>query len=110
MPAGIAAFRLSGVALHMPLWISSLAKAYADVGPFDHAWRCIAEAITVADTTKEKWCNPQTEWQLYVDSGRRWTTFECQMAKKPPECGEVWSSAPRGESAGQGNPARFLDG
>jgi len=59
MPAGIAALRSSGVALHLPLWISSLAKACAEVGQFDEAWRCIAEAIAVAQTTKEKWCDPQ---------------------------------------------------
>ena len=59
MPAGIAALRSTGTALHVPLWLSSLAKAYAEVGQFDDAWRCIAEAITVVDTTKEKWCDTQ---------------------------------------------------
>jgi predicted ATPase len=32
-----------------------LAKAYAELGQFDDAWRCSAEAITHIETTKERW-------------------------------------------------------
>ena len=32
-----------------------MAKAYADLGQFDDAWRCIAEAITGIETSKERW-------------------------------------------------------
>ena len=59
MPAAIAAARSAGTALHMPLWLSWLARAYAGVGQFDEAWRCIAEAFTVVEKTKEKWCDTQ---------------------------------------------------
>ena len=31
-------------------------EAYAELGQFDDAWRCIAEATNVAETTREKWC------------------------------------------------------
>jgi predicted ATPase len=36
-----------------------LARAYADVGQFDDAWRCIAEATKTVQTTKEKWCEAE---------------------------------------------------
>jgi predicted ATPase len=29
--------------------------AFADLGKFADAWRCISEAISVAETTKERW-------------------------------------------------------
>ena len=39
----------------MPLYLSYLTRAYADLGRFDDAWRCIDEAITAVETTKERW-------------------------------------------------------
>ena len=30
-------------------------RAYADLGNFDDAWRCIVEAMTTVETTKERW-------------------------------------------------------
>jgi predicted ATPase len=33
--------------------------AYADIGQFDDAWRCIAEATKAVQTTKEKWCEAE---------------------------------------------------
>ena len=37
----------------------NLARAYAEVSQFDDAWRCIAEAITAIETSKEKWCEAE---------------------------------------------------
>jgi predicted ATPase len=39
----------------MPLYLSYLARAYAEFGQFEHAWHCIDEAMTAAETTKERW-------------------------------------------------------
>jgi predicted ATPase len=61
MPAGIGALRSTGMALHVPHWLSSLAKAYAEVGQFDDALRCIVEANAVGQATKEKWCDTQVQ-------------------------------------------------
>ena len=36
-----------------------LARANADIGQFDDARRCIAEAIAAVETTKEKWCEAE---------------------------------------------------
>ncbi len=39
----------------MPLWLSLLAKANAEIGQFDQAWASIREAMTAVETTKERW-------------------------------------------------------
>jgi len=39
----------------MPLHLSYLAKAYAELGQFDNALRCTGEGITAAETAKERW-------------------------------------------------------
>jgi predicted ATPase len=51
----IAAYRSTGSTLWIPLHLSHLARAYADLDQFDHAWRCISEAMTAMETTKERW-------------------------------------------------------
>jgi predicted ATPase len=53
--SGVTALRSTGSTLWMPSHLSYLAKAYAELGQFDNAWWCIGEAITVAETTKERW-------------------------------------------------------
>jgi len=39
----------------LPMWLTYLANAYAERGQFDDAWRCIREAATAVETTKETW-------------------------------------------------------
>jgi predicted ATPase len=53
--AGITAARTVGSSAWHPLWFSYLARAYADLGQFDEAWRCIRQAITAVEATKEAW-------------------------------------------------------
>jgi predicted ATPase len=36
-----------------------LARAYAKLGQFDDAWRCVREALTTVETTKERWFEPE---------------------------------------------------
>src|SRR5262249_9160047 len=52
--SGWAAWRSMGAStqLHVP---SYLAEAYAELGQFDDAWRCVSEALTTIDTAKERW-------------------------------------------------------
>jgi predicted ATPase len=54
--SGVTALRSTGSTLWLPLCFSYLAKAYAELGQFDDAWRCIGDAMTTVETTKEKWC------------------------------------------------------
>ena len=53
--SGLTALRSTGATVWMPLWLSYLARAYAELGQFDDAWRCIGEAMTAVETTKERW-------------------------------------------------------
>ena len=57
--SGIEGFRSTGGTLWAPSWVSYLAGAYADIGQFDDAWRCIAEATKTVQITKEKWCEAE---------------------------------------------------
>jgi predicted ATPase len=52
---GLNALRLTKQTLFVPTYLSGLARTYAKLGQFDDAWRCIGEAMTAAETTKEKW-------------------------------------------------------
>jgi class 3 adenylate cyclase/predicted ATPase len=53
--SGITAWRSTGATLWIPLYLSYLSRAYAELGQFDNAWRCIGEALTAVETTKETW-------------------------------------------------------
>ena len=52
--SGITALRSTGATVSMPWYLSFLAKAHAELGQFDDAWRCIDEAMTAVETTKER--------------------------------------------------------
>jgi class 3 adenylate cyclase/predicted ATPase len=57
--SAITAYRSTGAVLWIPLYLPYLARAYAELGQIDDAWRCIAEAKSLADTTKEKWAEAE---------------------------------------------------
>jgi predicted ATPase len=54
MTSGITALRSTGATIWLPLWLSCLARSYAELGKLDDAWRCISEATTTAEPTKER--------------------------------------------------------
>jgi class 3 adenylate cyclase/predicted ATPase len=49
----------TGATMWMPFFLSHLARAHTELGQFDDAWRCIGEAMTAVETTKEKWCEAE---------------------------------------------------
>ena len=51
--ASMSAQRSTGRTLYSPANFSYLAKAHGDLGQFDDASRCIGEAVTAVETTKE---------------------------------------------------------
>ena len=53
--SGMAAYQSTGATLYRPQHLSYLASAYAEVIQFEEAWRCISEAITAVEITKESW-------------------------------------------------------
>jgi predicted ATPase len=56
IPAGIAAWQSSGSIVFVPWYVSHMARANAELGQFDEAWRRIEEALTAMKTTGEAWC------------------------------------------------------
>jgi predicted ATPase len=53
--SGIISLRSIGATAVLPMFLSYLARAYADLRQFDDAWRCIGEATTAVEKTKERW-------------------------------------------------------
>jgi class 3 adenylate cyclase/predicted ATPase len=51
--------RSMGTTVFMPLYLLYLASAHAELGQFDEAWRCVGEATTAVETTKETWCEAE---------------------------------------------------
>ena len=73
--------RSTGSTLWTPLNLSHLARAYAALGKFDEAWRCIGEAMTAMATTKETWW----EAEVHRIAGEiAWKSPESDVAKAQP--------------------------
>jgi class 3 adenylate cyclase/predicted ATPase len=71
--AGLTAVRSTGATLMVPFNLTNLASAYAKLGKFDDAWRCIDEAAAAAQTAKERWCEahiPLTAGDIELRSPR----------------------------------------
>jgi predicted ATPase len=51
----IATYRSTGSSHWMPLCLSILARAYAQLDLFDDAWRCVDEAIAAVKASRERW-------------------------------------------------------
>jgi class 3 adenylate cyclase/predicted ATPase len=59
LTCGFTAWLSTGATLWMPLYLSYLARAYAELGQFGDACRCVGEAIAAVKTTKETWCEAE---------------------------------------------------
>ena len=53
MNSGIAAWRSTASTVWLPWHLTYLGIAYAQLRRFDDAWRCIGEAVTAIEITKE---------------------------------------------------------
>ena len=51
--------RTTGSTIYLPVYLPYLARAHAEHGQFEEAWRCIGEAMTTVETAKEKWCEAE---------------------------------------------------
>jgi predicted ATPase len=77
--AGITASRSTGASLFTPLWLSYLARAYAEIGQVDEAWRSVGEAMTTMETTKERWFEAEINR----------TAGEIALKSRPPDMAKV---------------------
>jgi predicted ATPase len=56
---GLAAFRSTGARLGIPETLTNLANAHSELGQGVDGVRCIREALTIIETTKERWCEAE---------------------------------------------------
>jgi hypothetical protein len=52
--SGITVWRSTGATTWMPLYLPLLARAYAELGQFENAWRSIGEAMTAVERGRRK--------------------------------------------------------
>jgi predicted ATPase len=57
--SGISTYQSTGSRVYLPFFLSHLSRAHAEIGQFDDAWRCIGEAMTAVETTRERWCEAE---------------------------------------------------
>jgi predicted ATPase len=57
--SGIALWRSAGSTIFAPEQEFMLAMAHANSGQFEAAWRCIGNAMTAMQATKERWCEAE---------------------------------------------------
>jgi predicted ATPase/class 3 adenylate cyclase len=60
MTSGLAMLGSTGTVMWRPFYLSCLARAYAEVGRCNDAWRCIEKALMATEATKERWCEADT--------------------------------------------------
>jgi predicted ATPase len=80
--AGLTEYRSLGAKIWTTSWLSHLALSYANIGKFDDAWRCISEAISAVETTKERWWEPEVQ----RTAGEIVLMLPTQDAAKAQEC------------------------
>ena len=96
--SGITAWRSTGATTWMPVYLPTLARAYADLGQYDDAWRCIDEAITAVETTKETACDADIQriageivlMSPKPDAARAETYFERSLAISRAQQAKSW--------------------
>ena len=59
LTSAIAKFRTTGGTWSVPFRLACLAKAHAELGQFQDAWRRLDEAMMMVDASKEVWAYPE---------------------------------------------------
>jgi tetratricopeptide (TPR) repeat protein len=99
--SGISAAQSTGAGYLLPLFLSDLAWAHAELDQFADAWRCISEAITTLKATKEKWFEAEAtrvagEIALKSpkpDAAKAQEYFERSIAISRQQQAKSWNSA-----------------
>src|SRR6266516_4802843 len=95
---GLTAMRSTGTTMWMPLWLSYLTRANAEIGQFDDARRCIGEALAAVETAKERWCEAEVNriagkialLSLEPDAARAEEYFERALAVARAQQAKSW--------------------
>jgi class 3 adenylate cyclase/predicted ATPase len=96
--SAITALRSTGATLWTPFYLSYLARGCAELNQFDNAWRCIGDAMTAMETTKEKWWEAEVNrvaGQIVLqsptpDAGKAETYFERALAVARQQQAKSW--------------------
>jgi predicted ATPase len=59
LTSAITAWRATGSTWALPFRLSCLAKAHAELGQFEDAWRRLDEAMMMVEASKETWAHPE---------------------------------------------------
>jgi predicted ATPase len=95
---GIAASRSTGATFLLSFYLPHLARAHAKLGQFEKASRCIGEAMTAVETSKEKWCEAEihriageiTLMSPKPDAAKAQTYFERAIAIAGAQKAKSW--------------------
>jgi predicted ATPase len=96
---GVAAWRSTGATLMLPRYLSNLAMAYSEVGKFDDARRCIGEAMTAVETTKERL------WEAEVHR----VAGEIALMSAEPDAAKAQAHFERALAVARGQQAKSLE-
>jgi class 3 adenylate cyclase/predicted ATPase len=96
--SGMEASRATGTTLYLPVNLSYLARAYAELGKHDDARRSIGEAISASETAREKWYDAEIyrkagEIALMAprpDAGKAQAYFERALAVARAQRAKSW--------------------
>jgi class 3 adenylate cyclase/predicted ATPase len=89
-------WRSTGASCWMPLYLSYLARAHAELGHHDDAWRSIGKAITTMEETKELWCEAEV----------RRVSGEIALASPKPDAAKAQASFERALAVAREQQAR----
>ena len=81
--------------MFLPMWLTHLAAAYADLGQLDDALRCVGEAMSAVETTGERWCEAEVyrvtgEIAVMADALKAETHFERALALAQQQQAKSW--------------------
>ena len=96
--SGIAARRSTRATVWLPLYLSYLSTAYAELRRFDEAWHCVGEAMTAMETTKETWCEAEVHRMVgeialmsdHPDATKAETHFDHALAVARQQQAKSW--------------------
>jgi len=97
--SGVIAFRSTGATHYIPFRLSYLAAAHAELDQLDNAWRCIGEAMTAIEITKERW------WKAEVNR----TAGEIALKSPQPDAAKAEACFERALAVARAQQAKSLE-
>jgi len=95
---GVDTWQSTGARVWVPIFLTGLATAYAELNQLDDAWRCVDDALATIERTNERWCEAEVnrvagEIALNVarpDLGKAQAYFEGALAIARKQHAKSW--------------------